>query len=78
PMASMYLLQNPDHYTSHTFKLFWWKSHVPLVWKYWQMAEDLEVDDGHHRLLYTRSLQICSEGTFCYIETVPRGTNECM
>jgi hypothetical protein len=26
PMASMYLLQNPDHYTSHNFILFWWKS----------------------------------------------------
>lgn len=28
PMASMYLLQNPDHYTSHKFIPFWWKSFV--------------------------------------------------
>ena len=28
PMASMYLLQNPDHYTSHKFISFWWKSFV--------------------------------------------------
>ena len=28
PMASIYLLQNPNHYTSHKFILFWWKSFV--------------------------------------------------
>ena len=28
PMAAMYLLQNPDHYTSHNFIPFWWKSFV--------------------------------------------------
>ena len=28
PMASMYLLQNPDHYTSHKFIPFWWRSFV--------------------------------------------------
>ena len=28
PMASMYLLDNPDHYTSHKFTPFWWKSFI--------------------------------------------------
>ncbi|PPQ65718.1 hypothetical protein CVT26_000335 [Gymnopilus dilepis] len=28
PMASMYLLGNPDHYTSHSFVPFYWKSYV--------------------------------------------------
>ena len=28
PMASMYLLGNPDHYTSHTFIKFYWRSFV--------------------------------------------------
>ena len=28
PMASMYLLGNPDHYTSHTFVNFYWRSFV--------------------------------------------------
>ncbi len=28
PMASMYLLGNPDHYTSHDFVNFYWKSFV--------------------------------------------------
>ena len=28
PMASMYLLGNPDHYTSHTFINFYWRCFV--------------------------------------------------
>ncbi|KAF8798394.1 hypothetical protein BYT27DRAFT_7123395, partial [Phlegmacium glaucopus] len=28
PMAAMYLLQNPDHYVSHNFIPFLWKSFV--------------------------------------------------
>jgi hypothetical protein len=35
PMASMYLLGNPDHYTSHKFVPFWWKSYVNDVKRYW-------------------------------------------
>lgn len=31
PMAAMYLLGNPDHYTSHVFKPFWWRSPVEMV-----------------------------------------------
>jgi len=33
PMASMYLLGNPDHYTSHQFVCFWWKSYVTYMQK---------------------------------------------
>ncbi|KAJ7878396.1 hypothetical protein B0H14DRAFT_2342006 [Mycena olivaceomarginata] len=28
PMACLYLLENPDHYTKLAFKVFWWKSYV--------------------------------------------------
>ena len=28
PMASMYLLENPDHYTSHEFVSFYWRTFV--------------------------------------------------
>jgi hypothetical protein len=31
PMASMYLLGNPDHYTGHQFTCFWWKSYVTYI-----------------------------------------------
>ena len=33
PMASMYLLGNPDHYTGHQFVCFWWKSYVTYMQK---------------------------------------------
>ncbi|KAJ7306337.1 hypothetical protein DFH08DRAFT_720832, partial [Mycena albidolilacea] len=35
PMASLYLLKNPDHYTNHHFKPFWWKSYVGFVRAAW-------------------------------------------
>lgn len=40
PMASMYLLGNPDHYTSHKFVIFWWRSYVGHVSRYWQIEEE--------------------------------------
>ena len=33
PMAAMYLLQNPEHHTSHKFIPFWWKSFVNNISK---------------------------------------------
>src|SRR5271169_2059953 len=35
PMACMYLLGNPDHYTSHKFITCWWRSYVSHVQEYW-------------------------------------------
>jgi hypothetical protein len=31
PMASMFLLGNPDHYMDHNFKVFWWKAYILKV-----------------------------------------------
>lgn len=31
----MYLLNNPDHYTSHEFKTFFWMSYIQEAWKVW-------------------------------------------
>ena len=31
PMACLYLLENPDHYTSHRFRVFYWKPYVAHV-----------------------------------------------
>ena len=39
PMASLYLLKHPDHYTSHTFKTFYWKSYVREVQSVWKSTE---------------------------------------
>ncbi|TFK58813.1 hypothetical protein BDN72DRAFT_781543, partial [Pluteus cervinus] len=40
PMASLYLLGHPDHYTSHIFTPFYWQSYVYEVSKYWQEEDD--------------------------------------
>ncbi|KAG2004898.1 ATP-dependent DNA helicase PIF1 [Coprinopsis cinerea AmutBmut pab1-1] len=38
PMASLYLLGNPDHYTSHTFTPFFWKKYVTKVKADWALS----------------------------------------
>ena len=43
PMAAMYLLNNPDHYTDHRFCPFYWKTYVHEVHKPWIM--ETEQDD---------------------------------
>ncbi|TFK53370.1 hypothetical protein OE88DRAFT_1626348, partial [Heliocybe sulcata] len=45
PMASAYLLGNPDHYTSHKFETFYWKSYVAEVLKSWK--DDTNFHDNH-------------------------------
>ncbi|KAF6751803.1 hypothetical protein DFP72DRAFT_816024, partial [Ephemerocybe angulata] len=35
PMAALYLLQNPDHYTSHEFIPFYWKNYLNFVQSQW-------------------------------------------
>jgi hypothetical protein len=36
PMASLYLLGNPDHYTSHIFVTIYWRQYVKEVMKPWK------------------------------------------
>ncbi|KAJ3964144.1 hypothetical protein EV361DRAFT_759395, partial [Lentinula raphanica] len=46
PMICMYLLQNPDHYTSHYFIPFYWNTFVAEARKYWypnDISEDNRV-----------------------------------
>ncbi|KIL54164.1 hypothetical protein M378DRAFT_93034, partial [Amanita muscaria Koide BX008] len=39
PMVCMYLLDHPDHYTSHMFVPFYWESYVNEAQKLW-MVDD--------------------------------------
>ena len=41
PMASMYLLKHPDHYTSHKFRVFYWRSFVTEVMQAWTDSGDI-------------------------------------
>ena len=40
PMVCMYLLGNPDHYTSHVFVPFYWKTYVDEVYRTWYPERD--------------------------------------
>ena len=42
PMACLYLLGFPDHYTSHKFVTVYWKNYVRETLKSWRSEEDLE------------------------------------
>ena len=53
PMASMYLLGNPDHYTGHTFVTFWWKSYVSFILRNVVRSESLPQGDGIEQKLST-------------------------
>jgi hypothetical protein len=44
PMASLYLLGNPDHYTNQNFVVFYWKSYVTEVLKAWKQDSNAQSD----------------------------------
>lgn len=46
PMAALYLLEKPDHYTSHEFVPFYWKNYMNYVQGQWAALMDFaELDD---------------------------------
>jgi len=44
PMACLYLLGNPDHYTGSKFQIFYWKSYVREVRQAWDQDYDTSPD----------------------------------
>ena len=44
PMASLYLLGNPDHYTNQNFIVLYWKSYVTEVLKAWKQDSEVQSD----------------------------------
>jgi hypothetical protein len=40
PMACMYLLGNPDHYTGHKFVNFYWRNYVQEVQNAWELSKE--------------------------------------
>src|SRR5882762_9462181 len=43
-MASLYLLGHDNHYTSHTFKSFFWKPYVSEAMQVWETSQDEDVE----------------------------------
>ena len=44
PMASLYLLGNPNHYTNQKFVVFYWKSYVAKILYSWKQDSDVQSD----------------------------------
>ena len=44
PMASLYLLGHPDHYTNQDFVVFYWKGYVAEVLKAWKPNSEVQSD----------------------------------
>jgi len=55
PMACLYLLGNPDHYTSHKFVPVYWKSYVREATNAWKLPEDMDIDGVVEKLVLTKS-----------------------
>ncbi|KAJ7843727.1 hypothetical protein B0H13DRAFT_1648289 [Mycena leptocephala] len=57
PMASMYILGNPDHYCSHKYVNFAWRSYVAFVKNYWnnKATKDDEDQNDDEDLLTIRN-----------------------
>lgn len=41
PMAAMYLLKHPDHYTGHQFRTCYWRSFVAEVMHAWDDSQNI-------------------------------------
>jgi Helitron helicase-like domain at N-terminus/PIF1-like helicase len=53
PMASMYLLGNPDHYTGHKFVNFYWRSYVQEANAAWELPKE---DEKPAKIVLNKSL----------------------
>ncbi|KAJ3729846.1 hypothetical protein C8R42DRAFT_569407, partial [Lentinula raphanica] len=64
PMICMYLLQNPDHYTSHFFIPLYWSTFVTEARKYWYPNDVSE--DNRVLLIKRKNTYIGLSSTFDY------------
>jgi hypothetical protein len=53
PMASLYLLGNPDHYTQHKFITFYWKN---FVYEACKAAKDSNIEDKPEKVILNKNL----------------------
>ena len=49
PMASLYLLGNPDHYTNYKFRPFYWRPYVNHNWRDHKVTSE-NVEDDHDKI----------------------------
>ncbi|KAH7906140.1 hypothetical protein BJ138DRAFT_1016688, partial [Hygrophoropsis aurantiaca] len=67
PMASLYLLGNPDHYTSHVFAPIYWKSYVAEARQFWEVKSDKLLSEDNIILHRSKGSVIGTSPVFDYI-----------
>ncbi|KAJ7149840.1 hypothetical protein C8R43DRAFT_887841, partial [Mycena crocata] len=60
PMAAMYVLGNPDHYKSHTYVNFAWRTYVSFVKNHWLIKTGADANDDTEDMITVRK----SDGTY--------------
>ena len=64
PMAALYLLGNPDHYTSHRFAPVYWKNYVRQVLTAWIPEDNLDMDvDAEKVMLWNLDGKVIGRST---------------
>ncbi|KAF8135526.1 hypothetical protein EV363DRAFT_1396025 [Boletus edulis] len=68
PFSALYLLQHPDHYTSHKFISFYWASFVHEAHRIWHENDALIVDHNEPLVMRrSKELILCVSKIFDYI-----------
>ncbi|KAJ7163730.1 hypothetical protein C8R46DRAFT_875283, partial [Mycena filopes] len=70
PMASMYVLGNPDHYSSHKFVNFWWRTYVTFIKRHWAELEENPMDNDDENPHEERITIKNQNGTFVALSPV--------
>ncbi|KAJ7163699.1 hypothetical protein C8R46DRAFT_901899, partial [Mycena filopes] len=70
PMASMYVLGNPDHYSSHKFVNFWWRTYVTFIKRHWAELEGNPMDNDDENPHEERITIKNQNGTFVALSPV--------
>ncbi|KAF7789846.1 hypothetical protein EIP86_000794 [Pleurotus ostreatoroseus] len=70
PMACMYLLKHPDHYTSHKFAKFYWRDFVRVVERAWNIKTEYTTGKSANMVVMGREddklIPLCSEYDYIY------------
>ncbi|KAH7903741.1 hypothetical protein BJ138DRAFT_1138679 [Hygrophoropsis aurantiaca] len=78
PMASLYLLGNPDHYTSHNFKPIYWKSYVHEARHFWENDEEGTVHEDNLVLRRIKGSVVGTSPVFDYVFRPLEFENMCL
>ncbi|KAI0749942.1 hypothetical protein C8Q80DRAFT_1218952 [Daedaleopsis nitida] len=70
PMAAMYLLKHPDHYTGHQFRTGFWRGYVYKVMRAWEDSKNI-VEDGKTTVVLGLDHEQAVQGKTCIVPISP-------